>query len=35
MFVIERAITAAIPGRYLASALGPGFCAGFLTIEMP
>jgi len=33
MFVLRRALDAGRPGRYLLSALGPGFTAAFLTIE--
>ncbi len=33
MFVLERALTAGIPGRSVAAALGPGFTAGFLLLE--
>lgn len=35
MFVLERFMAAGRPGRYLMSALGPGFTAGFLTLEIP
>jgi alkylresorcinol/alkylpyrone synthase len=35
MFVLDRFITEGRPGRYLMSALGPGFTAGFLTVEIP
>jgi len=35
MFVLERFIARGRPGRYLMSALGPGFTAGFLTLEIP
>jgi len=33
MFVLERALTAGIPGRSVAASLGPGFTAGFLLLE--
>jgi len=33
MFVLERALAEDPPGRYLLSALGPGFTAAFLTLE--
>ena len=33
MFVLERSLDEDGPGRYLVSALGPGFTAGFLTLE--
>jgi alkylresorcinol/alkylpyrone synthase len=35
MFVIQRALTRGLHGRYLASSLGPGFTAGFLLLEAP
>ncbi|MGH6663165.1 MAG: 3-oxoacyl-[acyl-carrier-protein] synthase III C-terminal domain-containing protein, partial [Rhodospirillales bacterium] len=35
MFVLERFIADHRPGRYLMSALGPGFSVGFLTLEIP
>ncbi|MDD9875943.1 MAG: type III polyketide synthase [Magnetovibrio sp.] len=35
MFVLEQSLAAARPGRYLMTALGPGFTAGFATIRMP
>ncbi len=35
MFVLDRFIADGRPGRYLMSALGPGFTAGFLTVEIP
>lgn len=35
MFVLDRFIAEGRRGRYLMSALGPGFTAGFLTIEIP
>ncbi len=34
MFALERALPEAEPGVHLLSALGPGFTAGFLTIEV-
>ena len=34
MFVLERALAQPVAGRQLMSALGPGFTAGFLTLEM-
>jgi alkylresorcinol/alkylpyrone synthase len=34
MFVLERLLRPAAPGRHLMSALGPGFSAGFLTLEV-
>lgn len=34
LFVIERALPSLAPGRYLATALGPGFTAGFLLLEV-
>lgn len=33
LFVLERALNAGAKGRMLLSALGPGFTAGFLTLE--
>ncbi len=33
MFVLERVLGARAPRRHLVSALGPGFTAGFLTLE--
>jgi len=35
MFVLERFVADRRPGRYLMSALGPGFSVGFLTVEIP
>ncbi len=36
LFVLERVLTAGLAdGRYLISALGPGFSAGFATLEAP
>ena len=35
MFVLERTIADGRSGRYLMSALGPGFTVGFLTLEIP
>jgi alkylresorcinol/alkylpyrone synthase len=35
MFVLREALGGCPPGRYLLSALGPGFSAGFLTLEVP
>ncbi len=35
MFVLDRLIADPRPGRYLMSALGPGFTVGFLTLEIP
>jgi alkylresorcinol/alkylpyrone synthase len=35
MFVLERVLAEGASGRYLVSALGPGFTAGFLTLEIP
>ena len=34
MFVLERSLAEKRRGRYLMSALGPGFTAGFLTLEV-
>ncbi len=34
MFVLERVLRERPSGRYLMSSLGPGFTAGFLTLEM-
>ncbi|MDA8230327.1 MAG: type III polyketide synthase [Magnetospirillum sp.] len=33
LFVLERALTSPMPGRRLATALGPGFTAGFLVLD--
>jgi len=33
LFVLERTLARAVPGRYLMSALGPGFSAGFQMLE--
>ena len=33
LFVLERALAAEPPGRWLLSSLGPGFSAGFLVLE--
>ena len=33
LFVIARALGGALPHRSLATALGPGFTAGFLILE--
>ena len=35
MFVLDRYMADGQPGRYLMSALGPGFTVGFLTLEIP
>jgi alkylresorcinol/alkylpyrone synthase len=35
MFVLDRFIADRRPGRYMISALGPGFSVGFLTLEIP
>jgi alkylresorcinol/alkylpyrone synthase len=35
LFVLERMLRTARPGRYLMSALGPGFTAGFQMMELP
>ncbi|MBM3510078.1 MAG: type III polyketide synthase [Alphaproteobacteria bacterium] len=35
LFVLERALAAGARGRVLLSSLGPGFTAGFLTLERP
>ena len=35
MFVLQRTIAEGRSGRYLMSALGPGFTVGFLTLEFP
>ncbi len=35
LFVLERVLESAAPGRYLMSALGPGFTASFLVLEVP
>jgi len=35
MFVLRRCIADCRPGRYLMSALGPGFSVGFLTLDVP
>ncbi len=35
LFVLERVLEAAAPGRYLMSALGPGFTASFLILDIP
>ncbi len=35
MFVLDRFVADRRPGRYLMSALGPGFSVGFLTLEIP
>lgn len=35
LFVLERMLRTARPGRYLMSALGPGFTAGFQMVELP
>lgn len=34
IFVLERALAAGATGRHLMTALGPGFTAGFLTLDM-
>jgi alkylresorcinol/alkylpyrone synthase len=35
LFVLERAFAAGARGRILLSSLGPGFTAGFVTLERP
>lgn len=35
LFVLERALSASLPRRTIATALGPGFTAGFLLLETP
>ena len=35
MFVLERVLAEGKSGRYLMSALGPGFSVGFLTLKIP
>lgn len=35
LFVIDRALRAGVTGRHVATALGPGFTAGFLMLEGP
>jgi alkylresorcinol/alkylpyrone synthase len=35
LFILERALAATNGGRYLLSAVGPGFSAGFLTVTTP
>jgi alkylresorcinol/alkylpyrone synthase len=35
LFVIQRALAKGVPGRSLATALGPGFTAGFVLLEAP
>jgi alkylresorcinol/alkylpyrone synthase len=35
MFVLNRFLADRRPGRYLMSALGPGFTVGFLTLDIP
>ncbi len=35
IFVLEAVLARRRPGRYLLSALGPGFTAGFMTLEIP
>ena len=35
MFVLDRVMAEGKSGRYLMSALGPGFSVGFLTLKIP
>lgn len=35
MFVLDRVVAEGKSGRYLMSALGPGFSVGFLTVDIP
>jgi alkylresorcinol/alkylpyrone synthase len=35
LFVLERVLATEVAGRHLLSALGPGFTAGFLLMDMP
>jgi predicted naringenin-chalcone synthase len=35
LFVLDRMRPALRPGRYLMSALGPGFTAGFQLLDIP
>lgn len=35
LFVLQRALERADPGKYLVSALGPGFSVGFVLLDLP